>query len=129
MESDEYMKDPSVSTWIGIWEESMSSIQDNVSSISNMVEPILEAIQHRTIANTPMEEIEHDVLELEAGDHFAVIEHDELNIGVRLGIGVGVGENEELNWELSEGVPIKSDTTMRASILRTAPPFCYSYIG
>ncbi|KAH1073039.1 hypothetical protein J1N35_025367 [Gossypium stocksii] len=111
MESDEYMEDPSLATRIGIWEQSMSLIQDDLSSISNIVEPILEAIQHRTTTNTPMEEIEHDVLELEASDHSVVIKHDELNIGIRLGVGV----DEELNWELSEGLPTKSYTTMGAS--------------
>ncbi|KAH1131226.1 hypothetical protein J1N35_002604 [Gossypium stocksii] len=44
--------------------------------------------------NTPMEEVEHDIPKLEDKGHSTVIEHDELNMGVRHEFEVG--DNDEI---------------------------------
>ncbi|KAH1098003.1 hypothetical protein J1N35_014924 [Gossypium stocksii] len=126
-------------------EESMPSLQDDVSSMSKMVEQKLEAIQCRPTMNTLMKEVEHEVLELKNEGHSTVIEHDELNIGfqqdfrvadhdkvvrnekgvsisIDIGIGLEVGVRvvldveDELKLESSESLPFKSYATLRASI-------------
>ncbi|KAH1031864.1 hypothetical protein J1N35_044038 [Gossypium stocksii] len=104
-------------------EESMSSWQATMSSMSNTLEQSLKVIH--CVMNTPMEEFENDIPELENEGHSTIIEHDELNIrggdrdkimrnedsvftlidiGVGVGVGVELNAKVELNLELGESV-------------------------
>ncbi|KAH1056389.1 hypothetical protein J1N35_034454 [Gossypium stocksii] len=80
--NDEYIEDPSIVARVGMLEDSMSSLQAIVCSLSKMVEQILEVIECRATMNTLMKEVKHDIPKLEDKGHSTIIEHDKLNVGV-----------------------------------------------
>ncbi|KAK5836887.1 hypothetical protein PVK06_012692 [Gossypium arboreum] len=99
IESDEYTKDPFLTTRVGILEDGMFSCQATMSSMSNTFEQLLEVVQHQAKMSALIEEVEHDIPELEDEGHYIVIEHKELNMDVQQELEVGdrnkVVRNEE----------------------------------